>query len=169
MWPIVTKLVNEAKTSPKVWENRGIRVIMMYPMNALVADQMGRLRKMIGDKDNKFLNAFNEYSENKRRPQFGMYTGRTPFAGDFDTAKCKELADTFRRDLLDRDEEIKDKLINLGKYPSKYNLEKFVNSLEDGKKDYYMGKGVLKAVENVNDTIAEELIGCNVFDQTYID
>ena len=41
--------------------------------------------------------------------------------------------------------------------------------LREGKKDYYMGKGVLKAVENVNDTIAEELIGCNVFDQTYID
>mgnify|MGYP004687858203 FL=1 len=41
--------------------------------------------------------------------------------------------------------------------------------LRDGKKDYYMGKGVLKAVENVNDTIGEELIGCNVFDQTYID
>ena len=41
--------------------------------------------------------------------------------------------------------------------------------LRDGKKDYYMGKGVLKAVENVNDTIAEELIGYNVFDQTYID
>ncbi len=41
--------------------------------------------------------------------------------------------------------------------------------LRDGNKEYYMGKGVLKAVENVNDTIAEELIGCNVFDQTYID
>ena len=41
--------------------------------------------------------------------------------------------------------------------------------LRDGDKSYYMGKGVLKAVENVNDTIAEELIGCNVFDQTYID
>jgi len=41
--------------------------------------------------------------------------------------------------------------------------------LRDGNNDYYMGKGVLKAVENVNDTIAEELIGCNVFDQTYID
>lgn len=41
--------------------------------------------------------------------------------------------------------------------------------LRDGNKDYYMGKGVLKAVANVNDTIAEELIGCNVFDQTYID
>ena len=41
--------------------------------------------------------------------------------------------------------------------------------LRDGNNDYYMGKGVLKAIENVNDTIAEELIGCNVFDQTYID
>ena len=41
--------------------------------------------------------------------------------------------------------------------------------LRDGDKDYFMGKGVLKAVENVNDTIGEELIGCNVFDQTYID
>ncbi|ATD55779.1 phosphopyruvate hydratase [Clostridium chauvoei] len=41
--------------------------------------------------------------------------------------------------------------------------------LRDGDKDKYMGKGVLKAVENVNDTIAEELIGCNVYDQTYID
>ena len=41
--------------------------------------------------------------------------------------------------------------------------------LRDGDKSKFMGKGVLKAVENVNDTIAEELIGCNVFDQTYID
>jgi len=41
--------------------------------------------------------------------------------------------------------------------------------LRDGDKGVYQGKGVLKAVENVNDTIAEELIGYNVFDQTYID
>lgn len=41
--------------------------------------------------------------------------------------------------------------------------------LRDGDKSVYQGKGVLKAVENVNGTIAEELIGCNVFDQTYID
>ena len=41
--------------------------------------------------------------------------------------------------------------------------------LRDGDKSVYQGKGVLKAVENVNDTIADELIGCNVFDQTYID
>lgn len=41
--------------------------------------------------------------------------------------------------------------------------------LRDGDKEKYLGKGVLKAVQNVNDTIAEELIGCNVYDQTYID
>ena len=41
--------------------------------------------------------------------------------------------------------------------------------LRDGDKDNYFGKGVLKAVENINDIIAEELIGTNVFDQIYID
>jgi len=33
----------------------------------------------------------------------------------------------------------------------------------------YMGKGVLKAVENVNDRIAPEVVGMNVFDQVGID
>jgi len=40
--------------------------------------------------------------------------------------------------------------------------------LRDGGKDY-MGKGVLKAVSNVNDIIAEELIGTSVFEQNAID
>ena len=40
--------------------------------------------------------------------------------------------------------------------------------LRDGGKDY-MGKGVSKAVKNVNDIIAEELLGYSVFDQTLID
>ena len=41
--------------------------------------------------------------------------------------------------------------------------------LRDGTKDYFMGKGVKTAVANVNDIIAKELIGYNVFDQTAID
>ena len=40
--------------------------------------------------------------------------------------------------------------------------------LRDGGKEY-LGKGVLKAVENVNDIIAEEIIGMNIFDQNLID
>ncbi len=41
--------------------------------------------------------------------------------------------------------------------------------LRDGDKKKYMGKGVLKAVENVNIKIAEEIIGLSVFDQNLID
>ena len=40
--------------------------------------------------------------------------------------------------------------------------------LRDGGKNY-MGKGVLKAVENVNATIAPELVGVSVFEQNGID
>ena len=40
--------------------------------------------------------------------------------------------------------------------------------LRDGGKDY-MGKGVKKAVENVNTTIAAELLGTSVFEQNHID
>ncbi len=41
--------------------------------------------------------------------------------------------------------------------------------LRDGDKDNYMGKSVLKAVSNVNDIIAPELIGSDVSDQNLID
>ena len=41
--------------------------------------------------------------------------------------------------------------------------------LRDGDKKKYMGKGILKAVKNVNDIIAEELIGFHVFDQNLLD
>ncbi|UAB74463.1 phosphopyruvate hydratase [Mesoflavibacter sp. SCSIO 43206] len=40
--------------------------------------------------------------------------------------------------------------------------------LRDGG-DKYMGKGVTKAVDNVNNILAEELLGVNVFEQNYID
>ena len=41
--------------------------------------------------------------------------------------------------------------------------------LRDGDKKTYLGKGVLKAVEHVNDTIAEELYGFDITDQRGID
>ena len=41
--------------------------------------------------------------------------------------------------------------------------------LRDGQEDRYLGKGVLRAVENVNTSIAEELVGMDVFDQVGID
>jgi enolase len=41
--------------------------------------------------------------------------------------------------------------------------------LRDNDKSIYMGKGVLKAVANVNEIILPELIGCDVFEQNMID
>lgn len=41
--------------------------------------------------------------------------------------------------------------------------------LRDGDKSRYLGKGVLKAVDNVNDVIADELIGMEADDQVGID
>ena len=41
--------------------------------------------------------------------------------------------------------------------------------LRDGDKSRYGGKGVLKAVSNVNDYLGPELVGMNVFDQVALD
>lgn len=41
--------------------------------------------------------------------------------------------------------------------------------LRDGDKKRYSGKGVLKAVENVNEKIAEEVLGCDASEQRIID
>ena len=41
--------------------------------------------------------------------------------------------------------------------------------LRDGDKTRYLGKGTLNAVNNVNEIIAEELIGFDVFDQVGVD
>jgi enolase len=41
--------------------------------------------------------------------------------------------------------------------------------LRDGDKSRYLGKGVLKAVENINGSIAEAILGMNVFEQHMID
>ncbi len=41
--------------------------------------------------------------------------------------------------------------------------------LRDGEKDRFLGKGVQKAVENVEEIIAPELVGLNVLDQVAID
>ena len=41
--------------------------------------------------------------------------------------------------------------------------------LRDGDKSRYLGKGVLKAVDNVNNIIAGELIGLDALDQVDID
>lgn len=130
MWPMATKLVMEMRRSPDTWKKRGIRTIMLYPMNALVSDQMGRLRKMIGNGENGFHDIVGDMAPGARVPQFGMYTGRTPYPGERDHNENIRYAATIRKDILAQSDDVKEKLKDLGKYPSKYELEEFVDHLE---------------------------------------
>lgn len=131
MWPLATKLLMELMHSPETWRIRGIRTIMLYPMNALVSDQMGRLRKMIGNGKNGFHDVIHKIAPGSRIPQFGMYTGRTPYPGENNYDENVRYAETIRRDILKQSKEVQDKLRELGKYPSKADLASFADRLEE--------------------------------------
>lgn len=135
MWPLLSRLASEAAASSG-WIERGVRVIVMYPMNALVTDQIGRLRQMVGDPSGKFIDAFHKLAgDNTRRPQFGMYTGRTPYSGAAsDPAQDKALAQSLER-LLPHDETdmYYEQLLKGGKIPAKANLEAFIENIREGK------------------------------------
>lgn len=129
LWPMISKLVQEAAES-KSWNTEGIRAIMMYPMNALVSDQLGRLRKMIGN--STFHDIFRTETKQQRIPKFGMYTGRTLYPGDWDKKQNKEFANTLEKDILGKNQEFQQKLKEIGRYPSKNNLNTYVEQLKSG-------------------------------------
>jgi ATP-dependent helicase YprA (DUF1998 family) len=135
MWPLIAKVAEEAKNKQQVWnEMRGVRAIIMYPMNALVADQISRLRRIIGTA--AFADVFaNAVGSGARRPQFGMYTGRTPYAGVHPKDSYdRDLANSLRRLLVSSglSEEIHEKLLKEGKIPAKHDLERFIETLKKG-------------------------------------
>jgi ATP-dependent helicase YprA (DUF1998 family)/Zn finger protein HypA/HybF involved in hydrogenase expression len=133
IWPLLAKLCCEAKMQPESWEKRGIRTIIMYPMNALVADQISRLRRLIGDSDDKFLSIFKDTTtENTRRPQFGMYTGRTPYPGPkIRNPEDLKLAESLSHLLTDEgDKEYYKQLLHDGKIPAKKDLNDYIERLK---------------------------------------
>ena len=141
IWPIIYKLLYEAIHNKDSRKQRGVRTIIIYPMNALVSDQISRLRSIIGDKDNKFINIFHEACGQIRRPQFGMYTGRTPYSGNKPIKKSNlDIALSYTNSYLvsdnltreEKEEQLKDieGLKKINKYPSK-NMENLVNALKN--------------------------------------
>lgn len=130
MWPMISKLALEASESPASWGERAVRTLVLYPMNALVSDQLGRLRRILGGSPEEFNRAWTEDSPRGRRPQFGMYTGRTPYPGAKQNPKRDaDYSETVTRDLLEADEEDREKLREHGKYPEKSDLASFVSSV----------------------------------------
>ncbi|MXW07109.1 MAG: DEAD/DEAH box helicase [Gammaproteobacteria bacterium] len=76
--PILGKLAREAAERPDAFANQcAMRALVLYPMNALVNDQLGRLRGLYGDP--RLVSLFNSWAG--RPPRFGRYTSRTPYAG----------------------------------------------------------------------------------------
>lgn len=138
MWPLMAKLATEAKDNSDTWKMRGVRTIVMYPMNALVSDQVSRLRRLIGDPEGKFLNVFRSTcGETVRRPQFGMYTGRTPYPGNEPvTSEDRKLEKTLARmsfPQTDSEKSFFEALRHEGKIPAKMDMQTFLEGLHNGR------------------------------------
>ena len=134
IWPLLAKLATEARERPESWRLRGVRTLIMYPMNALVVDQISRLRRLLGSDD--FLTTFRRFSESEktRRPQFGMYVGRTPYPGDDPkTPEDRALAKTLEREFLSDRVEFLANLAKSGKIPAKADMRRFVEKLKKGR------------------------------------
>ena len=76
--PILGRLAREASERPGAFADQpAMRALVLYPMNALVNDQLGRLRGLFGDP--RLVSLFDAWAG--RPPRFGRYTSRTPYAG----------------------------------------------------------------------------------------
>ncbi|MDM8310614.1 MAG: phosphopyruvate hydratase [Clostridium cadaveris] len=89
-----------------------------------------------------------------------------------------EIVDVYARQILDSrcfptvevEVTLEDGTVGRAAVPSGASTGMFeAVELRDGDSKVYNGKGVLKAVENINEEIATELIGMNIFDQVEID
>jgi ATP-dependent helicase YprA (DUF1998 family) len=77
LMPILGKLAVEAATQPASFAQPATRAIVLYPMNALVNDQLGRLRLMLGDE--RVAGQFLRWAG--RPARFARYTSRTLYPG----------------------------------------------------------------------------------------
>jgi ATP-dependent helicase YprA (DUF1998 family) len=84
--PILGKLATEAhKKGSAFGDTPAVRALVLYPMNALVNDQLGRLRLLFGDQ--RVVSQFKQWSG--RPARFARYTSRTLYPGVRDETKDK--------------------------------------------------------------------------------
>jgi ATP-dependent helicase YprA (DUF1998 family) len=75
--PVLARLADEALHRPNHFASRAVRALLLYPMNALVNDQLGRLRTLFGSSSVR-----RSFTSAAGRPaKFGRYTGRTLYPG----------------------------------------------------------------------------------------
>src|SRR5262249_37294218 len=125
LMPILGSLAVESSTRPRSWIIPGVRALLLYPMNALVNDQLGRLRRLFGDAEvAKALKG-----RRRGRATFGMYTSRTPYPGTSSPGKDRERIGKILEQLyqgVSRD--VRERLEREGKWPAK-DIDRYVTSL----------------------------------------
>ena len=114
--PIMAQSIMEGQERPQSFLKPGVRALLLYPMNALVSDQLSRLRRMFGD--DRVTRHFNQ--KHGRQLRFGMYTSRTPYPGVRDNKRDQR----YLKEILDyycnlTDKQLKTKLIEKGRWPRK--------------------------------------------------
>ncbi len=124
LMPILGSLAVESTERPNSWLKPGCRALLLYPMNALVNDQLSRLRRLMGQTE------VAEHIRGKRpgRATFGMYTSRTPYPGVPSRARDQSrLRPLVQHAYLDLPAEARQRLDREGKWPAK-DLDSYVPS-----------------------------------------
>lgn len=137
--PILGKLAIEASHTPESFRRySAVRALVLYPMNALVNDQLGRLRLLFGDQ--RIVDWFMHAAG--RPARFARYTSRTLYPGVRDAKKDQErlkpIGDYYIARLLEASgapspqqraaKLLVDKLRERGKFPAKPDLVKWYGS-----------------------------------------
>lgn len=125
---ILASLAIEAEERRSGLTLPGCRALILYPMNALVTDQLSRIRRILGNL--RVADALQ--GRFGRRVRFGMYTSRTPFPGEFSGVKCAvHIKPLFEKFYLPFEAQpmFKQQLVEKGRWPCK-DLLAFYNEHE---------------------------------------
>lgn len=141
LMPMLARLAQEAATDAASFRTPAVRALILYPMNALVNDQLGRLRTLLGDR--RVADQFKQWGG--RPARFARYTSRTLYPGvrtaRRDQAKLRSI-DRFYLDLIDkasgapgderdRAQALMVALQDRGKWPAKPDLRAWYGSSHD--------------------------------------
>lgn len=131
--PMLAKLATEAAHRPRSFATPAVRALILYPMNALVNDQLGRLRLLLGDP--RVTTQFDAWAG--RPARFARYTSRTLYPGvrtvtkdqqrlgsieDFYLLLIEQAADATSPGHAQA-KALKEKLDERGKWPAKPDLK----------------------------------------------
>lgn len=137
--PLIAKLAAEAANRRESFAVPAVRALVLYPMNALVNDQLGRLRLLLGDP--RVTARFGNWAG--RPPRFARYTSRTLYPGVRTVKKDQERLKSLERyyiALLDeaakndgsarqmRAQALIEQLRARGKWPAKPDLKAWYGS-----------------------------------------